>query len=292
MTKVQNDALTEEAWWDRYGHLHERIWNYDEKLTERVRGGYLADMEQFLFKPGGRLLEFGCGTGWVGLRVAQKGMVLEGMDLSGEQIERARENAASAGILNVHFFQGGIAQIPTGVQYDSVILHSLLHHLDQDVIKALFVHLAQALPSEGRIYAYEPAAARPGPPLGAWILDKTLLLCLRLLRFLVFHLRMQEPVVRRAIQSGWTMKSPDENPLDLNHLEAWLPDELKIVNIAYWHMCAVAYANLCMGLRPFWRSWLSRLTPVFIRLDGLVLHHPWRVYLKAWPMVGIKIQRV
>lgn len=287
----KDDALTEEAWWDRYGDLHERIWHYDERLTELVRGDYLADMEQFLFRPGGRLLEFGCGTGWVGLRVAQKGMLLEGVDVSGEQIARARKNAVKADISNARFFQGGVEQIPAGTQYDSVILHSLLHHLCEDEVRNLFARLAQVLRPGGRIYAYEPAAARLNPPIGAWTLDKALLLLLRILRAFVFHSRMQKPDVRRAIQTGWKMKSPDEAPLDLEHFGTLLPDGLEIMDIAYWHMCAVAYANLCMGLEPFWHKLLSRLTPIFVWIDSLILYSPWRAYLKAWPMVGIKVEK-
>lgn len=282
-------ALTEEAWWDQHGDLQERIWHYDEKLTKIVRGGYLADMEQFLFKPNGRLLEFGCGTGWVGLRLAQRGMFLDGVDLSGEQISRARCKVEKMGIANASFRQGGIDQISTEAEYDGVVLHALLHHLNREKIKVLFGRLRQALRPGGRIYAYEPIAARANPPIGAWVLDKTTLLAIRSLRTLVFGLGIQDPKIRNAIKNGWHMRSPEESPIHLDDLEDLLSEGLNIIDVAYWHMLAVAYANLCMGLKPYWRGVLSEFAPVFVLIDRMILRLPQRVYLKAWPMAGIKI---
>ena len=291
MIESARAVLTEEEWWDQYGDLHERIWLYDEYLTELVRGGYLADMEQFLFCPNGRLLEFGCGTGWVGLRIAQKGMALDGVDISAEQIMRARRNAASTGISNVRFLQGGVERIPTDVPYDGVILHALLHHLSENEIRGLFARLAQVLRPGGRIYAYEPVAAKPCPPVDAWMLDKGVLMLLRLLRALVFYLHLQTPEVRQAIRAGWTMQSPGEGPLDIEHLTALLPRDLEIVTVTYQHMCAVAYANICMELEPVWRRIFSRCVPYFIWLDRCILRPRWQVYFRAWPMVGIKMRK-
>jgi len=256
-----------------------------------VRGRYLAEMEQFLFKPGGTVLDFGCGTGWVGLRLAQKGMSLVGIDLSGEQIARAWENARRLGVSSAWFIQGGTDQIREKESYDGVILHALLHHLSNKEKGILFRRLDWALVTGGRIYAYEPIAARPNPPLSAWLVDKGLLLLLHLLRILVYRLNIQEPDVREAIQEGWTMQSPNEAPIRLERLLTFLPEALTITGITYWHMSAVAYANLSMGLCPRWRKVAIRLMPLFLAIDTFVLQKPWRFYLKAWPMAGIRMQK-
>jgi 2-polyprenyl-3-methyl-5-hydroxy-6-metoxy-1,4-benzoquinol methylase len=283
------DALTEETWWNRYGDLHDCIWHYNERLTEIVRGEYLSDMEQFLFKPDGKVLEFGCGTGWVGLRLAQKGMSLEGIDISNKQILHAREEAKRMGVTNARFYHGGVEQIPTETQYDGIVLHALLHHLSDDEIQTLFERLAKSLQLGGRIYAYEPVAAHVNPPVTAWMLDKATLLILRLLRGLVFSLRIQKPEIRRAIQKGWRMRSPKESPINLDDMESLLPKSFEIIDITYWNMLAVAYANICMELKPFWRGMLSKFTPIFVQMDRIILRGPQCVYLKAWPMAGIKI---
>jgi ubiquinone/menaquinone biosynthesis C-methylase UbiE len=284
-------AVNEREWWDRYGDLHERLWNYDAYLTQRVRVPYLAEMEAYLFNPGQRLLEFGCGTGWVGLRVAQNAMALDGVDISAEQISRAQQHAHTLGVTQARFIHGGVDAIPADGNYASVILHSLLHHLSEPQIVALFARLAEVMLPGGRIYAYEPLAASPAPPLGAWLVDKLILLGLRALRTAVFLLHLQDPSVRRAVQSGWTMKSPEEAPITVENLNRCLPDTLRITEVCYLHMCAVAYANVCMELRPAWRAIFSRWIGVFVMLDTLLFRSPWRFYLQAWPMVGIKIEK-
>ncbi len=288
---AQEQGLSEEAWWNRYGDLQDQIWQYDERLTRLVRSEYLADMEEFLFQPGGHLLDFGCGTGWVGLRIARKGMSLLGVDLSDVQVAQARRNAAEAGVSRTEFRQGGVEEITSQSRYDGVILHALLHHLSESEMKTLMSRLADALCPGGRIYAYEPVAPSPNPPIGAWLLDKASLLWVRMLRALAFHLRLQSQNVRRAIQAGWSMKSPNERPVKLGHLEALLPDELVVADITYWHMCAVAHANICMGLRSPWRELLSGLTPLSKSIDKIVLATPWRVHLQGWPMVGVKMMK-
>jgi ubiquinone/menaquinone biosynthesis C-methylase UbiE len=289
--KRKSVVLNEQEWWDYYGDIQEQIWHYDAYLTQRVRDSYLAEMEAYLFNPGQRLLEFGCGTGWVGLRIAKNAMELDGVDISAEQISRAQQNAQTLEAADAHFIHGSVEAIPSNGNYIGVILHSLLHHLGESQITALFARLNETMLPGGRIYAYEPMAAASTPPLGAWILDKLILLGLRGLRTAVFLLHLQEPSVRYAVQSGWTMKSPDEAPITIEDLASYLPDELQITEVRYFHMCALAYANVCMGLRPVWRMFFSRWIGIFILLDTLILHSPWRFYLNAWPMAGIKIEK-
>lgn len=284
--------VTEEDWWDAYGDLHEQLWNYDAYLTQRVRAPYLDEMAAYLFRPGHRLLEFGCGTAWVGLRVAQDAMALDGVDISAEQIARAQQHAEAQGAAHTRFFHGGVEAIPGDGDYAGVILHSLLHHLSAAQVRALFARLAEVMQPGGRIYAYEPLAAAPAPPWHAWLVDKLVLLGLRVLRRAAFVLRLQLPPVRRAVQAGWTMQSPEEAPIRLDALARCLPDTLRITEVRYIHMLAVAYANLCMELRPTWRALFSRGIGIFTLLDTLLLHSPWRFYLKAWPMAGIKIEKV
>jgi SAM-dependent methyltransferase len=63
-------------------------------------------------QPTDRVLDVGCGTGWLARRLAAsvpRGQVV-GIDVSDEMIRRAQ--LASAGIPNVKFFEGSAEQIP------------------------------------------------------------------------------------------------------------------------------------------------------------------------------------
>ena len=280
---------TEEEWWDTYADVQEQIWVYDEYFETIVRSGYLQEMVNFLYRPSGRVLDFGCGSGWVGLRLAEKGMHLEGVDLSAEQIKQAKQQALERGITNVNFWQSGVKIIEHHLSYDSIIVHSLFHHLNTTDKQILLKGIAAKLVDGGKAYFYEPLAAKHGPDILGRILNKGLLGVFWLMRRIAYWLRLQEPVVQQAIQSGWNMQSPNEAPIDLDEFVAMLPPELKLVKVTCWHMATIAYANLCMGLKPFWRK-LARPLIVFFQIaDWIALSDHYRSYMRAWPMASIML---
>ncbi len=78
-----------------------------------------------------RLLEFGCGTGLVGLRFAPDVSRLTMVDTSPAMLDVLRRNAAAEGYANVYPMQGDIRclGLPPG-GHDAVIAHMALHHVD------------------------------------------------------------------------------------------------------------------------------------------------------------------
>lgn len=61
-------------------------------------------------RPGSRVLDAGCGPGHFAIAFAQRGCIVDGVDLSDEMIERARANAAAAGV-SIRFSIGDLASL-------------------------------------------------------------------------------------------------------------------------------------------------------------------------------------
>jgi SAM-dependent methyltransferase len=99
------------------GHLREEFNRWAEAgRGEGMEEHHLPIVEPTLalmdLKPADRVLDVGCGTGWLARRLAASvphGQVV-GIDVSDEMIRRAQ--LASAGISNVKFVQGTAEQIP------------------------------------------------------------------------------------------------------------------------------------------------------------------------------------
>lgn len=283
--------MDERTWWNRWGHLNERVWQYNPRLTAAVRREYLAELETFLFKPGGRLLDIGCGHGWVSLPLARRGMWVDGIDLSEVQIREAWRRAAAEGLENVRFWQADARSIQGLGQYDAIVVHALLHHLHPNDQAALLNHIATLLTDGGRAYLYEPLAARAKRPLPAVLFDKGMGGLFRGLTWLAQVTRVMAPEFIAARRDGWTMRTPDEAPIQLDTLLANLPTELTLVRITVWQVYATSYANWCMMLRQPWQEWASRLAPWVYRLDRHIVARSWYRYLRVWPMAGIALEK-
>lgn len=86
----------------------------------------------------GRVLDVGCGTGYLGLGLAHEGLVdeLHLVDLSPGMLRRARANADRMGV-DTHIVRATAAQLPyPDDSVDAVVTRGVLHHL-QDVETAL-----------------------------------------------------------------------------------------------------------------------------------------------------------
>jgi 2-polyprenyl-3-methyl-5-hydroxy-6-metoxy-1,4-benzoquinol methylase len=279
--------MNESDWWDAYGHLNNKIWQYDSFLTHAVRREYLSEMQEYLLKPGGRLLDFGCGAGWFSLPLARQGMAVDGIDSSAEQIHAARAKAEAEGLTNARFWCADRITEHQNDGYDAILLHALVHHIPMEQRQSFLREIAAALVPEGRVYVYDPLAATPDPPWQAWVTDKMMGAVFRLLRGLARVGRLYEPNVAAAMRAGWTMRSPGEQPAALDELLRLLPSELVIDKVSPWHCWSIGYANFCMALKPHWRRRWECVAPLFYRLDGSVRSTNWYAYLRSWPMVSI-----
>jgi ubiquinone/menaquinone biosynthesis C-methylase UbiE len=71
-------------------------------------------------EPGTRVLDAACGTGAVALRAARAGASVVGVDISADQLEKARQAAAAEG-LAIQFDEGDCQELPYGdADFDAV----------------------------------------------------------------------------------------------------------------------------------------------------------------------------
>jgi len=76
--------------------------------------------------PGSRLLDAGCGPGYFAIAFAQRGCMVDGVDISPEMIQRAKHNATAAGVA-VDFSVGDIATLAApDATYDAIIARMAL----------------------------------------------------------------------------------------------------------------------------------------------------------------------
>jgi SAM-dependent methyltransferase len=101
---------------------------------------------------GGRVMDVGCGRGWLSRELHAMGAVsIYGFDISEYEVEQARTYCR--GLDGVNFGVHG-AEAPIEGQFDLIVGRSILHHIDfREVIPRLY---ERNLASEGRMIFMEP----------------------------------------------------------------------------------------------------------------------------------------
>jgi SAM-dependent methyltransferase len=104
--------------------------------------------------PGDRVLDVGCGMGRYTFALADRGLLVEGLDLSETLLDRLRQ--FDAGRYAIPLYRGDILDPPAGLEgrFDAVVGFFTLHHL-HDVTGCMKVMRSLARPG-GRIVFLEP----------------------------------------------------------------------------------------------------------------------------------------
>jgi SAM-dependent methyltransferase len=173
--KIERDARSsaslnelEHEWWNEHAGTVARVWEMDDAVSRAARASYLRRIKRFLQAPRGeaRILELGCGSGWVGQALAGPRLRIVGTDFSENQIALAKRNAAARRVAPYcSYYVAGANDWPRHAEgVNGVLVHAFLHHLDDTEIDGILDALEDRLPAGAKVLCYEPAfhATRAG----------------------------------------------------------------------------------------------------------------------------------
>ena len=110
--------------------------------------------------PGARILDVGCGSGWLSEYFARLGYDVTGIDISDDLIAMARERVAKIPYdvdhetpLRCRFLTQDIEAAPLAEKFDAVICYDSLHHFEDE--RQVFRHLAAMLDVGGLLFILE-----------------------------------------------------------------------------------------------------------------------------------------
>ncbi len=129
-----------------------------------------ANMAATLALPSGaRILDVGCGSGWLSEYFARLGYNATGIDISDDLIRMARErvervpyNVDHETALRCRFLTHDIELAPLAEKFDAVICYDSLHHFEDE--QKVFRHLAAMLDVGGLLFILEGHKPSAGSP--------------------------------------------------------------------------------------------------------------------------------
>lgn len=110
-------------------------------------------------KRGGRVIELGCGTGYLSLELARNGLDVLGVDVSAKSIEIANKyyklNTFKRGFGKLRYMCRDFSALEfDGMQFDTAIFFRSLHHVED--IDSLLCKISVALKNKGNLIICEP----------------------------------------------------------------------------------------------------------------------------------------
>ncbi|RAP42207.1 hypothetical protein BYZ73_05430 [Rhodovulum viride] len=148
--------------WDRLAPRYARMQVRDPDAYERK----LAMTRAFL-GPEAQVFEFGCGTGTTALKHAPHAGHVTAIDCAPAMIGIARQKAAEAGIGNVEFRVGDLADMPDSPgAYDMVMAHNVLHLLPD---RSGALARVRRMLKPGGVFVSSTACAAGAPRLFRWV---------------------------------------------------------------------------------------------------------------------------
>ena len=131
------------------------VWNW-ETPAGRVRWARRVKMLTAHLRPGQKVLELGCGTGFFTKSLANTGAQVTAIDISPDLLAVARAECAAE---NVTFeVQNAYAMTYGAEVFDSVVGSSVLHHLEVD---AALKEIQRVLKPGGLVFFTEPNMMNP-----------------------------------------------------------------------------------------------------------------------------------
>ncbi len=185
-------------------------------FTDEFCAVNLANMDalyHLLAPPPGRLVEFGCGVGWLTLGFAQRGYAVTGVDISPEAIAAACAQRDARHLTSAEFVVADYEEFSVTTPCDYALFYDSLHHAEDE--RAALRCAYRALRDGGMLIAFEPGRGHSTAPssvravkeFGVHEKDMPADYILQLAREIGFrrHLALPRPhdLVRRLYRSGY-----------------------------------------------------------------------------------------
>ncbi|QLD87828.1 class I SAM-dependent methyltransferase [Natronomonas salina] len=110
----------------------EKASEYDDSKSEEYRACVSLVVDYADPGPEDVVLDLGCGTGAIGLRLAERAAEVIGRDISEGMMEEARRKAEGAGYDNVTFGRGSFLEPNYDGEVDIVVSNFAMHHLSDE----------------------------------------------------------------------------------------------------------------------------------------------------------------
>jgi SAM-dependent methyltransferase len=125
---------------------------YGPNLTDAVSGAQVDQIwEMAGIEVGTEVLDLACGHGRIANRLAVKGAVVTGLDVTPMFLERAREDAAVRGV-RVDYVEGDMRKLPWTDRFDAVVCwFTAFGYFDDDENRAVLREVQRALRPGGRL---------------------------------------------------------------------------------------------------------------------------------------------
>jgi len=158
----ESELIREEEFWDKVGEK----W-LTEKQNEELKvenaddflSGSSVAFEHLMNLMGNvsglRILDYGCGSGWLSTYLAQRGAVVEGFDISGKLVKLGMKRAQANGVADRVNLKKAIAEQLDfhSDSFDRVVGISILHHVS---LEEGGRELHRVLKSGGNAFFIEP----------------------------------------------------------------------------------------------------------------------------------------
>ncbi len=126
---------------------------------------YLANMDalfHLLSAPPGRLVEFGCGVGWLTLCFALRGYRVTGVDISPDAIAAACAQRDSRQVAGAEFLIADYEEYVASEPFDYALFYDSLHHAEDE--RAAMRCAYRSLREGGMLIAFEPGRGHAQAP--------------------------------------------------------------------------------------------------------------------------------
>lgn len=142
---------------DQVTEQFEQMWQQGE--TPWKQHGSEPELAEFFevlkqHHPAARVLDLGCGDGWIAIKLAKQGHEVWGIDSSETAIERAIEKAKQTGVSDrTHFQVGDALKLPyENHQFDALIDRGLFHHIVRSNYSKYFNEVTRVLKPGGLMF--------------------------------------------------------------------------------------------------------------------------------------------